>query len=181
MTMGKLQTLASVRSEIEQAERVAAEAAVLKLPDLAKGLLDEARELSALLDAARSAVQHVAPTREQRRLAYARLSNTYVRVCVELEPIVSKASDGVQSPRGRIDVAERARFCLRHLPHGVPAIDRIVAPLQAELCAYEASVDNYLLALAEAETRERRALLKSQHLHLELERARCELLERTEV
>lgn len=167
-----------VSNAIRHASALAREAEELGDDALARALRERAERLSGRLEEALSALGRIEPAKEARVLAHGSLASVLGECCAELEEILDPEDALRLLPAGRLDAAERARFLLRRLD-AVPTsgTSRAVEErLSRALFAYEACVDAYLLACAEARARKEGVIAESQVLRLDLERAKRTLL-----
>lgn len=179
--MTTLHALRHVSSAVHHAEVLADEAEDLGVTVLAGRLRARAVSVTADLDAAVEAIDAVAPLRDARARAHVYLQSVYGDVTLRLEQIFPPEVSSRLSPGGHLDVVERARFRLRHMPStATPATERLLAEtralLEEGLKLYDEAVDRYLAACADAQARKDRAIVKSQALRIELERAKQGLL-----
>lgn len=181
MTQIQIHALKHVSSAIEHAERFADEAEELGQLELAKGLLYRARILSQRLDEALLAHEKIGPAREARQRAHLALSNQYAEMTLEIESQLPAVLAARLIPGSHLDVAERARFRLRHMMEMDKQLAPLSAKLQAALCLYERAVDAYLIAAGESAHAKERALTDSQTFRLALERTKWKLLNQAEV
>ena len=181
MTQIQIHSLKHVSTAIEHAERFAEEAEELGQLELAKGLLYRARILSHRLDKALLANEKIGPAREARQRAHLALSNQYAEMTLEIETQLPANLAARLNPGSHLDVAERARFRLRHLMEMDKTFAPLSAKLQAALCLYEKAVDAYLIAAGESAFAKEEALTDSQTFRLALERTKLQLLNQAEV
>lgn len=176
--MTTLHALRHVSSAVHHAEALADEACDLGATPLGNRLRERATAVAADLEAAVQAIDDVAPARDARAREHLMLNTVYNEVTLRLEQIFPPEQASRLSPGGHLDVAERARFRLRHLPppDGNEALEEVRALLERALFSYDAAVDVYLLACAEAQSKKDRVIVKSQALRVELERAKHGLL-----
>lgn len=175
--MTTLHALRHVSSAVHHAEALADEAEDLGSCHLATRLRARGVEVAKDLDAAVQGIDDVGPASEQRKHAHEMLNAVYGEVTLRLEEMYAPEEASRLSPGGHLDVAERARYRLRHLPTtGSDALLDARALLERELFHYDAAIDAYLLACAQAQSRKDRAIVKSQALRIELERAKHGLL-----
>lgn len=176
----RLHSLKHVSSAIEHAERLADEAEELGLSSLANALSDRSRALARKLDDALLAHERVPPAREARIKSHLALSDRYAELSYELGRALPPEEASRLTPGSHLDVAERARYRLRHLVAAHSDLSPLAARLQASLCAYDRAVDAYLHASADAAFTKERALGDSQEFRLGLERAKLTLLNAAE-
>ena len=181
MTQIQIHSLKHVSTAIEHAERFAEEAEELGQMEMAKGLLYRARILSQRLNEALMAHEKIGPAREARQRAHLALSNQYAEMTLEIETQLPVALAARLNPGSHLDVAERARFRLRHLMGMDKSFAHLSAKLQAALCLYEKAVDAYLIAAGESAHAKEAALTDSQTFRVALERTKLQLLNRAEV
>lgn len=175
--MTTLHALRHVSSAVHHAEALADEADDLGSVQLATRLRERGVEVANDLDSAMQGIDEVGPASELRKRAHEMLNAVYADVTLRLEELLSPEQASRLSPGGHLDVAERARYRLRHLPsRGGEGLLDARALLERGLFTYDAAIDGYLLACAEAQSRKDRAIIKSQALRLELERAKHGLL-----
>lgn len=179
--MTTLHALRHVSSAVCHAEGLADEAEDLGNVALATRLRARAASVAADLDRAVEAYDAVVPSRDTRARAHVLLSSVYGDVTLRLEQIFPPEEASRLSPGGYLDVVERARFRMRHFPHAAPPGGMALladtrALLERTLTIYEETVDAYLTACAEAQSKKDRAVITSQALRLELERAKQGLL-----
>lgn len=177
--MTTLHALRHVSSAVHHAEALADEAEDLGATPLADRLRTRAGVVAADLEAAVQAIDDVVPARDARARAHLQLNSVYGEVTLRLEQIFPPEQASRLSPGGHLDVAERARFRLRHLPQpseGQEALEDVRALLERSIFSYDAAVDAYLLACAEAQSKKDCVIVKSQALRVELERAKHGLL-----
>jgi hypothetical protein len=183
-SMTTLHALRHVSSAVHHAEALADEAEDLGNLALAARLRERAAAVAADLEAAVQAIDDVTPARDQRARAHLSLNSVYGEVTLRLEQIFAPEVASRLSPGGHLDVAERARFRQRHLPPrpasphagAEEALEDLRALLERALFSYDAAVDDYLLACADAQSKKDRVIVKSQALRVELERAKQGLL-----
>jgi hypothetical protein len=177
--MTTLHALRHVSSAVSHAEALADEAEDLGAHVVAQRLRERASLVGADLDAAVTAIDDVAPSRDARARAHLELNAVYNEVTMRLEQLFPPEVASRLSPGGHLDVAERARFRQRHLPRPDvvnEALEDARALLERALFAYDAAVDAYLEACAAAQSKKDKAVVKSQALRVELERAKQALL-----
>jgi len=179
--MTTLHALRHVSSAVRHAEGLADEAEDLSDLPLATRLRARARSVTEDLDAAVQSIDEVPPTRDARALAHHVLNAVYSDVTLHLERLLDPELASRLSPGGNLDVSERVRFRLRHLALTDASTEELLdvrALLERALFTYDCAVDAYLLACAVAQSKKDRAIVKSQALRLELERAKHALLVR---
>lgn len=175
--MTTLHALRHVSSAVHHAEALADEADDLGAQVLALRLRERGVEVAKDLENAVQSIDDVGPTSELRKRAHEMLNAVYAEVTLRLEEVFDPVSASRLSPGGHLDVAERARFRLRHLPtEGSEGLLDARALLERALFEYDATVDTYLMACADAQSKKDRAIIRSQALRLELERAKHGLL-----
>jgi hypothetical protein len=175
--MTTLHALRHVSSAVHHAEALADEADDLGAALLATRLRKRGVEVASDLESAVQGIDDIAPACDERKRAHEMLNAVYAEVTLRLEEVLSPVEASRLSPGGHLDVAERARFRMRHLPSvGDEALLDARALLDRALFTYDTSVDGYLMACAEAQSRKDRAIITSQALRLELERAKHGLL-----
>lgn len=176
-----LHALRHVSSAVHHAEALADEADDLCVVELSARLRARAASVEADLEAAVRAVDGVAPLREARARSHGMLLAVYGEVTHEIERLFAPEEASKLSPGGNLDVAERLRFRLRHLPQtGADALLDVRVLLERALFDYDNAVDAYLIGCADAQSKKDRAIVKSQALRMELERAKHTLLVRAE-
>lgn len=175
--MTTLHALRHVSSAVHHAEALADEADDLGSANLATRLRERGVEVARDLENAVQGIDDVGPASDLRKRAHEMLNAVYAEVTLRLEGIFSPEEASRLSPGGHLDVAERARYRLRHMAtEGSEGLMDARALLERGLFTYDAAVDGYLLACAEAQSKKDRAIIKSQALRLELERAKHGLL-----
>ena len=176
--MTKLHALRHVSNAVHQAEALAGEAEDLGAHDLATRLRSRAAEVAADLEAAVQAVDDVSPASDARKRTHEMLSVAYSEVTLRIEQVTSPEDSSRLSPGGHLDVVERVRYRLRQLRHDNDSegIRDARALLERALFLYDASIDVYLMSCAAAQSKKDCALVKSQALRIELERAKHGLL-----
>lgn len=176
--MTKLHALRHVSNAVHQAEALAGEAEDLGNRELAARLRARAAEVAADLEAAVQAVDDVGPSSDARKRTHEMLSIAYCEVTMRIEQAKTPEDSSRLSPGGHLDVVERARYRLRQLRDDDADEDMrdARAMLERALFSYDASVDAYLIACADAQSKKDCALVKSQALRVELERAKHGLL-----
>ena len=188
--MTTLHSLRHVSSAVRHAEALADEAEDISAASLAARLRDRASEVAGDLEAAVSAIADVVPARHARIRCHVMLNAVHSEVTLRLEQLFDPEDASKLSPGGHLDVAERVRFRLRRLPPASAAADqsdpsdpllKVRVDLERALFLYDTTVDTYLLACALAQSKKDRAIIKSQALRLELERAKHALLVQTPV
>jgi hypothetical protein len=175
--MTKLHALRHVSNAVHQAEALAGEADDLGATQLALRLRASAAEVATELEAAVQAVDDVGPASEARKRTHEMLSVAYSEVTLRIEQATSPEDSSRLSPGGHLDVVERVRYRLRQLrDESSEELRDVRALLERALFAYDSSIDDYLMACAAAQTKKDCALVKSQALRIELERAKHGLL-----
>ncbi len=176
--MTKLHALRHVSNAVHQAEALAGEAEELGARELAARLRARAAEVAAELEAAVQAVDDVEPASEARKRTHEMLSVAYSEVTLRIEQATSPEDSSRLSPGGHLDVVERVRYRLRQLRDDCNSeeLRDARALLERALFTYDASIDVYLIACAAAQSKKDCALVKSQALRIELERAKHGLL-----
>lgn len=178
--MTRIHALRYVSTAVHHAEALAGEADDLGAAQLAQRLRATARDVTGDLEAAVAAIDEVLPAADVRKRAHEMLTAVYAEVTMRLEERFHPEEASRLSPGGHLDVAERARYRLRHLPESGDGVTDTVrdcrALLTKALFTYESAVDTYLNTCALAQSRKDRALVKSQALRIELERAKHGLL-----
>ena len=175
--MTTLHALRHVSSAVHHAEALADEADDLGSAQLAIRLRERGGEVAKDLENAVQGIDDVGPASELRKRMHEMLNAVYAEVTLRLEELFAPEAASRLSPGGHLDVAERARYRLRHLPtHGGEALLDARALLERGLFNYEGAVDGYLMACAQAQSQKDRAIIKSQALRVELERAKHGLL-----
>lgn len=174
-----MRCLQHVAAAVRHAEHLADEADDLELTDLARRLRALAALVARDLDEAVRLLDDVEPAREARALAHDALSSVYGETTLRLDADLPKAQVALLSPGGHLDVVERVRYRLRRLEArgddiGVAA--EVRTDLERALFAYDTTVDAYLMACAQAQAKKDAAVVESQALRLELEKAKHRLL-----
>jgi hypothetical protein len=174
--MTKLHALRHVSNAVHQAEALAGEAEDLGSFELATRLRARAAEVATDLEAAVQAFDDVGPASDARKRTHEMLSVAYAEVTLRIEQATSPEDSSRLSPGGHLDVVERVRYRLRQLRDDSEEIRDARALLERALFSYDASIDAYLIACASAQSKKDCALVKSQALRIELERAKHGLL-----
>jgi hypothetical protein len=179
--MTTLHALRHVSSAIRHAEALSDEAEDLRAPEIAARLRERARSVSSDLDVAVASIEEIEPSRQVRERCHGVLTSVYAEATLQLERTLPPEEASRLSPGGHLDVSERVRFRLRHIPDDAKddVLD-VKALLERALFAYDAAVDGYLSACADAQSKKDRVVVKSQALRMELERAKHQLLVRAE-
>ena len=179
--MATLHALRHVSSAIHHAEGLADEADDLGVAELATRLRAHGRVVLDDLEQACRAIDDVEPARLGRERSHEVLTAVYNDVTLQIERLLSPEQSSRLSPGGHLDVVERARYRLRRMPErGDSAYLDVRALLERAVFHYDTAVDGYLSGCADAQTKKDRALVMSQALRLELERAKHTLLVRAE-
>ncbi len=179
--MTTLHALRHVSSAVRHADALADEAQDLGCKEIAARLRERARSVSADLDAAIQAIEEIDPARAARERCHGVLTSVYADATLQLERVLPPEEASRLSPGGHLDVSERVRFRLRRMPDdALDAVLDVKALLDRALFTYDAAVDGYLAACADAQSKKDRAVIKSQALRVELERAKHTLLVRAD-
>ena len=174
--MSAPQSLRHVASAVQHAEALADEAEDLGNAQLAERLRIRAAEVNRVLDRALQLADDVAPLRETRARAHLVLSSIYSDCTQRILGMLPADQASRLTPGGSLDVVERVRFRLRTIADGHGKLRDVRGLLERALFTYDATVDAYLVVCADAQSTKDQAIVESQALRLELERAKGTLL-----
>jgi hypothetical protein len=178
--MTTLHALRHVSSAVAHAEALADEADDLEVFDLAIRLRARAATVVQDLDEAVASIEAIEPLRVVRERSHDMLDVAYAACTLRIDQSLRPEDAARLSPGTHLDVVERVRFRLRHMPKSSEALLDARTLLERELFGYEDAVDAFLMGCAAAMAHKDRAVVRSQALRLELERAKHALLGRAE-
>ena len=173
--MESIRALKHVAAALKHAELLADEAEDLGEMEITRRIRLWVSNLSLVLDDAESLYENIDPLREYRALAHDVLAAVYGDATLRLEQRLPVDAVAQLTPGGHLDVVERVRYRLRHLPQEGPAV-AVRAQLETALATYDACVDMYLGTSSEAQAKKDAAVIRSQAMRIELERVKHALL-----
>jgi hypothetical protein len=182
-----MQSLRFVANAIAHAESLADEAADLNLQNIAQDIWKKSLDMSRFLDKAILSLESIKPARTLRERALKRLGTVCANASCQLKAELQPKDVHRFCPGGNLNMAERVRFILRRIEEyqqsegALPCfLQDVRADLSGALHQYEISVDQYLVSLGQAQEKKSIAILQSQQLRLQLEKAKYQLLQAAE-